>query len=227
MSNDMETKKAYVRQNEESQSAQAWENFLKDLHDAGKTILSEFGATYPRERAEGFRYLTRLVSIGLDLHLEHDDAEHPTFTRMISDTRKYIGDNPDTEYDYVTLHGDIEYLVKGKRGVSDYLAFCLYGINDDGKPNIGANISDKDIEFDTDGNFELYLSKENKRKHPNWLELADSTTSMVVRQYFTGDRSKRGTYTIETLSKVSEKPLFDEQQLVTHLTRVTNFVKEI
>lgn len=219
----------YVNDNKNSLSAKAWKDFINKLDSAGNIILGELGATDERERAEGFRFLTRLLSIGLDLHLEHDDADYPTFTRMISDTRKYIGDNPDAEYDYATLSGNNEYVITGKRGVSNYLAFCLYGENEDGSAtHVGANICDVDLTCDSDGNYELYLSKEKKPHYQNWLEMDDNTSSMIVRQYFVDDnRAGAGTYAIKNLNKVAPKAQFTEAMLTEKLSRVGEFVNDI
>lgn len=219
----------YLDDNKNSLSAQSWKSFIENLDTAGQTILGELGATSARERAEGFRFLTRLISIGLDLHLEHDDADYPTFCRMITDTRKYIGDNPDAEYDYATLSGDNEYLIKGSRGKSEYLAFCLYGENADGSAtHVADNVSDQDLVVDASNNFELYLSKERKPHYQNWLPIDDSTKSMIVRQYFTSsDRSERGTYTIENLTKVAPKAEFTEEMLAEKLRKVGEFVKDL
>lgn len=213
-------------ENANSLSAQAWKQFIQKLDEAGSNILNELGAVDARERAEGFRYLTRLISIGLEMHLEHADATRPTFSRIITETRKFIGDNPDTEYDYATLDGKREYRLWGKRGVSTYLAFCVYGKNAEGNPTIGANLSDADIAFDSNGNFELILSANNSRNAKNWLQLDNNTTSMMVRQYFSGDRSQRGTYQIEALTPAEPPAAYSEEKLLQQLNKIGDFVKE-
>ena len=212
--------------NANSLSAKAWKEFITKLDEAGSNILNELGAIDARERAEGFRYLTRLLSIGFDIHLEHADAAHPTFNRVITDTRKYAGDNPDTEYDYVSLDGSREYRIWGKRGVSTYLAFCVYGRDEAGKPTLGSNVSDTEIEFNEDGSFELFLSAENTRNARNWQQLDQYTTHMLVRQYFTGDRSQRGTYQIEALTPAEPPAHYSEEQLSKQLNKIGDFVKE-
>lgn len=214
------------KENAKSLSAKAWKEFITKLDEAGSNILNELGAVNARERAEGFRYLTRLISIGLDIHLEHADATHPTFTRIITDTRKFIGDNPDTEYDYVTLDGSCEYRIWGSRGISTYLAFCTYGKDAEGIPTIGSNVSDADITFNEDGNFELFLSAENTRNAGNWQQINKETTHMLVRQYFTGDRSDRGTYQIEALTPAEPPVPYSEEKLMLQLSKIGDFVKE-
>ncbi len=217
----------YLEENKNSSSLKAWQRFTDDLNTAGETIIGQFGAANARERAEGFRYLTRLLSIGLDLHLEHADPQYPTFTRMINDTRKFIGDNPDATYDYASLSCDVSYLITGQRGISDYLGFCLYGVDEQGKPSVGANAGDDKIQFAEDGSFELYIAKTNDLQHTNFLAMDENTNSLVVRQYFTGDRSQAGTYAIKAVSTVAPKAQLDEAMLSQQLKNVSDFVEEI
>jgi len=218
-----------MNKNEVSISEKAWEEFLDTLKGAGKKIMSETGAIDARERAEGIRYLTRLLSIGLDLHVEHGDTSRPTFTEIITDTKKYAGDNPDAEYNWVALDGSNEYRVWGNRGDNLYLGFCVYGANPDGTVTVDANLSDVDITFDESGNFELFLSKENTGNHKNWLQLEDKTTSMIVRQYFPEpeyrhSRRKGAFYQIESLTPAPKLENYTEEQLVKHLQTAGKFV---
>lgn len=215
-----------VTENNNSQSAASWREFTDLLATAGDSIFNEFGATSARERAEGLRYLTRLISIGLDMHLEHVDSAHPTFTRIINDTRKFIGDNPDAEYDYATLDGQQEYCIRGHRGVSEYLGFCLYGRNAEGATTVDANINDAEMDFAADGSFELYLSKQNSRGMKNWLPLTDDTYCILVRQYFIADRSQRGTYSIKCLTPAAKPAVLDETTMHERLMNVAHFVRD-
>lgn len=215
-----------VDENVNSLSAASWKQFVDLLGEAADSIFNEFGATSARERAEGLRYLSRLISIGLDMHLEHVDSAHPTFTRIINDTRKFIGDNPDAEYDYATLDGNREYRIWGNRGVSEYLGFCIYGRNADGAITVDTNLNDAQMQFAADGGFEVFLSKENHRNAANWVRLNDNTECVLVRQYFIGDRSQRGTYNIEALTPAPPPAPLDEQTMHERLVNVGNFVKD-
>jgi len=58
---------------------QLWTKFCRDLESAGQQVLSSGLQTSDTERAEGLRYLTRLLRVGLDMHLEHGDAAFPSF----------------------------------------------------------------------------------------------------------------------------------------------------
>ena len=216
-------------------SEQAWQDFLSKLEEAGRNIMGETGAVDARERAEGFRNLTRLISIGLDLHLEHVDVERPTFTPMLTPTQKFGGDNPDTTYDYLTIDEHREYRLKGNRGSSPYLGMCVYGktMGEDGDmyPFIGSKLSDIDMVFEGNGDFEIILSKERPSDVKNWLELKTGTDSMIIRQYFhgdicTGDRNDPAVYEVENLLPAPELPAYTEALFAQRLENVGNFVKD-
>jgi hypothetical protein len=211
-------------------SEQAWGEFISRLDEAGRNIMSETGAVDARERAEGYRNLTRLIAIGLDLYLENADSERPVFTPMLTPTQKFGGDNPDTTYDYATIDEHREYRLTGNRGGSPYLGMCVYGKTrgEDGDmyPFIGAKLSDIDMVFEANGDFEVILSKQRPDDAKNWLELKAGTDSMIVRQYYTGDRSHPAVYEIETLQPAPDLPPYSEELLAKHLQAVGNFVKD-
>src|SRR5262249_55259775 len=162
----------------------AWGELLGSLADAAKTITGPTGAADALERAEGFRYLTRLLAAGLEMHLERADPARPSFTRMLSPIRKFLGDNPDVLYEYVPLDGARRYRVRGRRGGELYLAFCVYDRAPDGATRRGANLSDAGMRFEADGSFELHLAPERPAGAANWLRLGPQAASMIARQYF-------------------------------------------
>jgi hypothetical protein len=210
-----------------STSLVAWKQLLAKLAEAGETICSPTGARTPQERAEGFRYLTRLVGAGLDMHLEQADPARPFFTDMLTPTRKFLGDNPDTRYDYVPLDGSHTYRVWGNRDDSVYLALCVYGKKPDGNPNIGGNLSDVDMHFESDGSFEVFLSAEKPKGAKNWLQLNSETTSMVVRKYFMEPaKTKIANVQIETLDETPALDPYTEEELAQRLGTVGNFVAD-
>jgi len=212
---------------EASASLAAWKQFLASLAEAGETICSPTGARTPQERAEGFRYLTRLLGAGLDMHLEQADPARPFFTEMLTPTRKFLGDNPDTRYDYVPLDGNHSYRVRGNRGDSVYLALCVYGKKPDGNPNIGGNLSDADMHFEDDGSYEVILSAEKPDGVRNWLPLNSETTSMIVRKYFMEQAiDAPAEVQIEVLDPAPPLDPYTEAEFAKRLGTVGNFVAD-
>jgi hypothetical protein len=51
--------------------------------------------TSPRERAEGFRYLSQAIPLALELHLESRDPHFPVLMHYFDPIRKQAGDNSD------------------------------------------------------------------------------------------------------------------------------------
>lgn len=210
---------------EASESLAAWKKLLARLAEAGETICSPTGAQTSQDRAEGFRYLTRLIGAGLDMHLEQADPERPFFTDMLTPTRKFLGDNPDTRYDYVPLDGKYSYRVWGKRDDCVYLALCVYGKKPDGNPNIGGNLSDCDMHFESDGSFEVFLSAEKPDGAKNWIPLNAETTSMIVRQYFMEPApTKVASMQIEKLEPTPPLAPYTEAELARRLDKIGDFV---
>jgi len=208
-------------------SEKAWQDFVGNLASAAETICGPTGAVDARERAEGFRYLTRLIHAGLDMHLENASCERPAFTRMLTPTQKFLGDNPDTHYDYVNLDGRRTYTVRGTRGTSPYLAFCTYGRSAEGNTVIGANLADTEMQLDADGSFEVVLAAEKPDGAANWLQITPETNSMIVRQYFF-DRGTEtpASYTIEVSPTPAPLAPYTEEELAERLAAVGKFVSE-
>jgi hypothetical protein len=73
-------------------------------------------ATAEDARAEGWRYLSRLARMGLEMMVEFADADFPVFYAASHDTVKIFAPNPDNNYLNATISGKREYRIHGKRG---------------------------------------------------------------------------------------------------------------
>ena len=60
-------------------SGRAWDEFCDALKRSGQQILRAETPMDAVHRAEGYRYLTRLLRIGLEMHLEFADPDFPGF----------------------------------------------------------------------------------------------------------------------------------------------------
>lgn len=163
---------------------QSWSDFCRALEAAGDIVLARTTPASPIDRAEGYRYLTRLTRIGLEMMLEHADPDFPTFYAASHPTGKIGGDNPDNLYQNATIAGDREYRIWGRRNTVPYLSF---GTKANRYATEGTMASTGELEaaemvFDKDGSFEVSVSRE--RKPGNWLPLAADTSMLLVRQTF-------------------------------------------
>lgn len=212
---------------EASTSEAAWKDFLAALSEATETITGPTGARDALQRAEGFRYLTRLLAAGIEMRLEKADPLRPVFTRMLDPTRKFLGDNPDTLYHTVPLDGRARYRVRGRRGNECYLAFCVYGREADGGTQIGANLSDAGMKFEADGSFAVDFATERPDDSANWVALTPESRSLIARQYFR-DRvgAQPAQLEIEAIPAAAPPGPLAENELAERLEAVAGFVRE-
>jgi hypothetical protein len=165
-------------------SGQSWEEFCDTLKSAGKTILAEGQPEGPLDRAEGFRYLSRLTRAALETFVEYADPLAPVFNRPIHETAKIGADNPDNYYQHATLSGECDYEIHGTRGTIHYLDFATQtaGVASSGDSEQGGHLDASQLEIADDGSFVIHVS--SQRKPGNWLRMTPDTTSLIVRQTF-------------------------------------------
>lgn len=170
--------------NEAIMTGRVWEEFCDILRSAGATVLGSPRAANPFDRAEGFRYLSRLVRGGLEWFLEDSDPRYPRL-RPLADLVKLGADNPDNYYQRATISGAHDYRIWGMRGTVRYLGIGAYSGNYGEGTTSGGRagyLDDSSLEIQPDGSFEVILSC---TKQPgNWLRLGPDSSSVIVRQSF-------------------------------------------
>ena len=162
----------------------SWADFCDRLKAAGSIVLEADAPATQIDRAEGWRYLSRLTRIGLEMMLEHADPDFPVFYSASHATAKIGADNPDNLYLNATIAGDREYRLYGTRGTVASLTFGTkanrYAI--DGTMASTGELHAADLDLDADGSFEIHVSRE--RCAGNWLPLAADSSMLIVRQTF-------------------------------------------
>ena len=158
--------------------------FCRALERAGDVVLRKGSPLDPLDRAEGFRYLTRLTRVALESYIEFADPEAPEFRRPSHETVKIGADNPDNCYQSAAVSGAFEYLIRGRRNTVHYLGFGTYVGNygSNGRMGQSGYLEGKDLEIDAHGRFELTLSCDERPG--NWLRMEPDTSSLIVRQTF-------------------------------------------
>lgn len=165
-------------------SGRAWEQFCDSLKRAGAQVLRAEAPASELDRAEGFRYLTRLLRLGLEMHLEHADPDFPGFFAPSHETAKIGADNPDNLYLMARLNGRHEYVVRGERGTAPYLSFGTQrgGYESNGRMEQTGFLDGADLQVDAAGRFELVLGAQ--RRPGNWVRLEPDSNALIVRQTF-------------------------------------------
>lgn len=161
-----------------------WSDFCDALKEAGAVVLADSVPMDPQDRAEGWRYLTRLTRAALNFFLEVPDPEAPAFTRAVDETIKLGMDNPDNVYLAAPVNGAYTYRLTGTRGTVHYLGFGAQegGYGKTGSLDTAGHLDAKDLVLDADGRFEIIASVEQPSTGANWLRMSPETRMIQVRQ---------------------------------------------
>ena len=162
----------------------SWADFCEKLKSAGNIILREGSPKDPFDRAEGFRYLSRLTRVALESYIEYADPAAPVLRRPAHETVKIGADNPDNYYQSAAISGRYEYRIRGKRGTVHYLGFGTYvgSYGSGGRMGQSGYLEGSDLQIEPDGSFEIIMSCDPKPG--NWLPMEPDTSSLIVRQTF-------------------------------------------
>jgi hypothetical protein len=160
----------------------AWEGVTEAIVRMGRKVDEITLDSEAVDRVEGHRFVARILAAMMEFLLEQD-PDRPSFVRIMTPTRKFYLDNPDTIYHHASLSPKQRYRVWGHRGSCEYLSFCVYGQRE-GQTYISCDASDRDLTFCEDGRFEIFLSSEEPAGPANWMKLDPRCRSLVVRQYF-------------------------------------------
>jgi hypothetical protein len=176
---------------EKVQGGSAWSEFCALLEKAGAVVLREDLDTTPFDRAEGLRYLTRLLTAGLASFVEATGPAHPVF-RPLPDVVKMGLDNPDNHYVSASIDARRDYRIRGHRRTIHYLSFAAQNQNFAARDKISGgagHLNDAELRLEADGSFEIVASQQEQPG--NWLRLAPDTKQILARQTFLDRASER------------------------------------
>jgi len=169
----------------------AWADFCDALKAAGAVVLDDRAQLGPFDRAEGYRYLTRLTRAALETFLEDSDPLAPELLRTCHETIKMGADNPDNDYRNAPINGKYNYRITGTRGTVHYLGFGTqegnYGAT--GSLQTCGYLDDSKMHVDAAGRFEILVSAEEQPG--NWLPMTAKARTLVVRQTYLDRRNEQ------------------------------------
>jgi hypothetical protein len=205
----------------------AWDDFCDTLKVAGR-VINEFGdEPSDVERAEWYRYLSRMVRNGFERMVENCEPDRPRLRD--APWRQSINvQSPDQDHLMCEfVDGKHEYRITGNRGTLPYFIMATWtapqptdlGARDWAPQGVAglqefdpsdltttSFLSSREVEFDEEGNFEVILSQNPPQK--NGLALQPSTTGILIRTVFS-DRSSvvAPTMQIERLDRPKPRPI--------------------
>jgi hypothetical protein len=163
---------------EELLSGRALERMLDSLARTGSLLRSDRAPAEETDQAAGYRHLLVLLALGVDEALRPSDPYRPHFAPAnVDNVLKWGMDCPDAAYTGSAIRGDATYVVRGRRNSVRYLGFQVMG----GMASTSNVVAD-DLVLEEDGTFELVLAA--SERPGNWMELDESSSSLVVRQFF-------------------------------------------
>ncbi|MBM3133353.1 MAG: DUF3108 domain-containing protein, partial [Chloroflexi bacterium] len=159
----------------------AWQRFVNTVGQASRMLFRTFDGE-ELDRVEGYRHLTRLITLAIRRYLYNRDPDFPVFTALGPDT-KFGGENPDFLYLSAPIRADATYRVSGTGGSVNHIQFTVVS----GFPGMGptrtiARLDWRNVRLNDDGTFEIILSA-----HPrpgNWMRLEPGAQNFTVRQVF-------------------------------------------
>eukprot|EP01062_Namystynia_karyoxenos_P055863 TRINITY_DN46870_c0_g1_i1.p1 TRINITY_DN46870_c0_g1~~TRINITY_DN46870_c0_g1_i1.p1 ORF type:complete len:527 (+),score=158.71 TRINITY_DN46870_c0_g1_i1:83-1582(+) len=184
-------------------SRAAWQRLLTTLQEADQIYLSAeynmgIGETGALEVAEGHRYLTHLLRIGLETFLESDPLS-PTLTRIVTPSLKMQGDNPDAVYYWAHINSSAAYILRGTLVGEAYFSITLYGSDTPGRfgQTVLQELNDLRLTTaaDADGrrSWAVVIAAsepsaeflaEHRAVGAQWLPANSTLTCIVTRHYF-------------------------------------------
>lgn len=159
---------------------EAWRAFTSTLADAGDALEWPGLELDDLDRAEGLRYLARLVENAVSAQLGTESPRHPSL-RVLSNG--FGMDNPDNHYLGTPIDPRLDYRITGIRGRLSYLSFAAQnqGFADPSTITGGAgHLHGDEVQVDEGGRFSITASQDEQPG--DWLRLAPDSKLLLVRQ---------------------------------------------
>lgn len=163
-------------------TGEAWRQWCERLAAVGEEILGEGFPQVPRDRAEGFRWLTRLVVHATRMELEAGDPQFPRFVRYETPDQQWGGPNPDNTYLRANIEAQTSYRIWANvRGVRQAIFSLHEGDMQLGEFGVYGERSLDDLHVAPDGGLEVLVSPQAQAG--NWIETHPGARIVTIRIY--------------------------------------------
>jgi hypothetical protein len=160
-----------------------WSTFCRELERAGALLDRPETPVDEIDRAEGLRYLTRLLRVGLDLTVEFADPGAPELVPAQAGHFGDGGNNADCVYLHAIVDGRRRYRLRGTRGEAPLMEIGLYAgrIGLDPTSRRVDALREDQIVVDADGCIDVAIEPEPTV--PGSLRSDDTADYLFIRQY--------------------------------------------
>jgi len=221
-------------------SGRAWEDYCEVLRIAGRAIERFGNEPTPLDRAEWYRFLTRLTRNGLERFVENCAAERPRL-RDAPWHQSINFQSPDQDHLLAEfVDGSHAYLIRGIRGTAPYFVMAAWSAKqpaDAGASDWAARafagltdcnpallrttsmLQSQSIDVDAQGNFQVLVSRDPPPGGRNWLKIEPDCVGLLVRiVYHDRAREQAPQMQIERLDHPAPRPL-NAAELSTQLAK--------
>jgi hypothetical protein len=215
----------------ETESRRAFRELIEMLTQIDVGYLNaEHGITEPGDDADGHRFLMHLLESAVTMVFE-SDPDRPDLRRIVTPTRKALGDNPDAIYFEAPINPARSYRMRGNLAGAVYTSITVEGGPADGGYGTRTTgvINDTQFDVSADGGYEIILGGPPRDR--NWLDLADDAAHVTTRHYFedptpaAADPLRFVPLTIESLDALPPPPPWNDTSIATGIRRVTNYLR--
>lgn len=147
----------------------------------------EFDMHTEADVAAAHRALMHNLEGGLVGMFESDPA-NPEFRRIVTNGRKFTGDNSDAIYFDAPVSPDYEYVIHGTMTGAVYFSMTTECNSERGNmpTHTGSVLNDTQIDVNEDGEFTIHVGGEERDR--NWIPLVDGASRITTRHYFENER---------------------------------------
>ena len=203
----------------------AWSSYSARIRSAGERIAGEGFPTDPRLRAEGYRYVKRVETLGHQLFVEFPTTTRPMLVRYGDDLTPFGATNVDNNYYRAFVDPAGTYRITGDvSGVKELLFSVQDGEFIYGKVDVLAEAGLDDLDIGDDGRLELYLG--GPERSINWLPLADDAVYINVREFVADwEHDALAVLHLERVDEVAPVTNLDAPEMIVALDRVATWVE--
>ncbi len=161
-----------------------WRQITRVMGEMEALVWNDPLVTDDLTRAEGVRYLTRLIASALEMAVEVNTPHHPQLLTFLSTRIQWGLPATDCLYQWAAVHGDNVYRLSGDRGTArvfdvetrrDHFAHIADWTLHDRLPQ---------CEVGPNNHVEIVLSRKRPEGARNWVQLAEGPGNIIFRQYF-------------------------------------------
>ncbi len=161
--------------------ALGWGACLDDLRAVADRLRNRIGSDGHGDRETDLA--VKMFGTVMAAYLTHvwADPDHPAFLPSVGFYQMYGSPNPDTIYRNAAIDGEGEYRISGHRGTTPDVSIMPFGAPVPGGVQTFTPLSFDDLHIESDGTFDVVLSRHRPASAQNWWYLEPEMRTLMLR----------------------------------------------